>query len=115
MLEVIDRGEGILHDFGDVGLHLGRGRTGIRGHDRYIRRIHLREHVHGQLHEAVNTNNDNCNEDKGSCYGFFYSGFVNCHKIIYNLIIYNLFIYCVIESFSQLCRKWPNSQMVHKW
>ena len=82
MLEVVHRSEGILHDLGDVGLHLGSRGARIGGHDRDIRRIHLREHIHRQFHEAVNTDHDNRHEDQGGRYRFLYRCFVNCHSLL---------------------------------
>ena len=72
MLEVINRGQSILHDLGHIGLHLGSRRTRIGRHDRDIRRVHLREHIHRQFHEAINTDDDDCHKEKGGRYRFFY-------------------------------------------
>ena len=70
VFEVIDGGQGILHDLRHVGLHLGSRCARIGGHDRDIRRVHLRELVNRQFQETVYTDDDNRHEDEGGGHRF---------------------------------------------
>ena len=80
MLEVIDRGKGVLHELRHVRFHLRCRRTRIGRHDRDVRRVHLRKHVHRQLHEAIYTDHDHRHKDQGGRYRFLNRCFINCHK-----------------------------------
>ena len=70
VFEVIDGGQGVLHDLRHVGLHLARRCARIGSHDRDIRRVHLRELVSRQLQETKYTDDDDRHKDEGGGHRF---------------------------------------------
>ena len=70
MFQVVNGGQGVLHDLRHVRLHLTCRRTRISGHHRDIRRIHLREQVDRQFKETKYTDDDDRHKDEGGGHRF---------------------------------------------
>ena len=65
-LDVFQGGHGLLHGFGNLGLHLFRAGTGIGGHHHDVGEIHVRQQVGGHFqigHHAQHQNGNDCNKN----------------------------------------------------
>ncbi len=68
MLQVIDRGQGVLHDLGHIRFHLTGAGTRVGGHDRDVGRVHFWKLVDRQFQEAVYADDDDRHKDKDGGY-----------------------------------------------
>ena len=67
LLNVIQRGHGLLHGSGDLLLHLFRACTGVGGHDQHVREIHIGKQVGGHAeigHHAQHQYGDHRDENR---------------------------------------------------